>query len=150
MLLGGVFHKCLFYKKNSFCERIKLRPVSSVKNTPFTFFAFFSPCLSIFLKKISSPDFWGVKEAPCKNLYVFGENSQRNQFPKLTTFLLHFSLMSPLCHSALLSWLFKIKLNSNAVGSQISKALRSKSFKESSSLQCIKIACAMIQVCVLW
>ena len=95
------FTNVCFTKKNSFCERIKLRPVSSVKNTPFTFFAFFSPCLSIFLKKNSSPDFWGVKEAPCKNLYVFDENSQRNQFPKLTTFLLHFSLMSPLCHSAM-------------------------------------------------
>ena len=47
LLLGGVFHKCFF----SFCERIKLRPVLSVKNTPFTFFAFFSPCMSTFFKK---------------------------------------------------------------------------------------------------
>ena len=104
------------------------------KTPPSHFLLLFPLACPYFLDFFSSPDFWGVKEAPCKNLYVFGENSQRNQFPKLTTFLLHFSLMSPLCHSALLSWRFKIKLNSNAVGSQISKALRSKSFKESSSL----------------
>ena len=38
----------------------------------------------------ASADFWGVKEAPCKNLYVFGENLKRNQFPKLTTFYCFF------------------------------------------------------------
>ena len=71
------------------------------KTPPSHFLLLFPLACPYFLKKISSPDFWGVKEAPCKNLYVFDENSQRNQFPKLTTFLLHFSLMSPLCHSAM-------------------------------------------------
>ena len=74
---------------------------SCLWKTPPSHFLLFSPlACPYFLNFFSSPDFWGVKEAPCKNLYVFGENSQRNQFPKLTTFLLHFSLMSPLCHSA--------------------------------------------------
>ena len=75
------------------------------KTPPSHFFAFlfFSPlACPYFFNFFSSPDFWGVKEAPCKNLYVFGENWQRNQFPKLTTFLLHFSPMWPLCHSALI------------------------------------------------
>ena len=83
---------------------------SRLWKTPPSHFLLFSPlACPYFFNFFSSPDFWGVKEAPCKNLYVFGENWQRNQFPKLTTFLLHFSPMSPLCHSALkregwLSW----------------------------------------------
>ena len=73
---------------------------SCLWKTPPSHFLLFSPlACPYFFNFFSSPDFWGVKEAPCKNLYVFGENWQRNQFPKLTTFLLHFSPMSPLCHS---------------------------------------------------
>ena len=49
LLLGGVCHKCLFYKKIYFYERIKLRLVLSVTNTPFTFFAFLSPFACHFL-----------------------------------------------------------------------------------------------------
>ena len=45
--------------------------------------------MSIFFIFCHLQIFWGVKEAPCKNLYIFGENWQRNQFPKLTTFLLY-------------------------------------------------------------
>ena len=36
-------------------------------------------------------------ESPCKKFHVFGENQQRNHFPKLTTF----TPMLQLCHSAL-------------------------------------------------
>jgi hypothetical protein len=59
------FTNVSFTKKIYFCERIKLRSVLSVKNIPFAFFAFFFPCMSIFLF-CSSPDFY--------NLYVFVEN----------------------------------------------------------------------------
>ena len=84
------FTNVRFTKKISFCERFKLRPVLSMKNTPFTFFAFFPRLHVNFFKKISSPHSWGVKKPSCKNWYVFGENWQRNQFPKLDTFLLIF------------------------------------------------------------
>ena len=106
MDLFGVFHNvmfgrpCILQKKILFARGLNWDQ-SCLWKTPPSHFLLFSPLLVHIFKKISSPDFWGVKEAPCKNLYVFGENSQRNQFPKLTTFLLHFSLMSPLCHSAL-------------------------------------------------
>ena len=89
---------------------------SCLWKTPPSHFLLFSPlACPYFFNFFSSPDFWGVKEAPCKNLYVFGENWQRNQFPKLTTFLLHFSPMSPLCHSAM--WSFKGPSNVKALWS---------------------------------
>jgi hypothetical protein len=62
-----------------------LAPILSVKNTLYRFFVFSPLCMPIFFKTFSSPDFWGVKKAPCKKFHVFGENWQRNQFPKLTT-----------------------------------------------------------------
>ena len=87
---GVFFTNFCFTKKVSFCERFKLRPVLSVKNTPFTFFAFLLPLHVNFSKKKSSPHSWGVKKPSCKNGYVFGENWQGNPFPKLDTFLLIF------------------------------------------------------------
>ena len=64
---------------------------SCLWKTPPSHFLLFSPlACPYFFYFFSSPDFWGVKEAPCKNLYVFGENWQRNQFPKLTNLLLLF------------------------------------------------------------
>ena len=85
-----------------FVKTIFLAPILAVKNTLFTFFfAFFPPCMPFFFQKKLSSNSWGVKKAPCKNLYVFGENWQRNQFPKLTTLWLLFSLMLQLCHSAM-------------------------------------------------
>ena len=78
-------------------------PILAVKNTPFMFFCFFPPFMPFFFKKLS-PNSWGVKKAPCKNLYLFGENWQRNQFPKLTNLWLIF-------HSwynfAIVHWTFK-------------------------------------------
>ena len=57
------------------------------EKTPSSGFLLFSPlCMPRFVKTFSSPDFWGVKKAPCKKFHVFGENWQRNHFPKLTTF----------------------------------------------------------------
>ena len=50
-----------------------------------------------FVKTFTSPNVWGVKKGPCKKCCVFGENWQRNHFPKLTTF----TPMLQLCHSAL-------------------------------------------------
>ena len=41
--LRGVCHKCLFYEKDYFHERIKLRLASSVRNTPFTLLHFCRP-----------------------------------------------------------------------------------------------------------
>ena len=64
----------------------------------FTFFAF-SP-LACQLKKII-PRFLGVKKAWCKNLYIFGENWQRNQISKVDYFMIAFSLMPQLSHSAM-------------------------------------------------
>merc|ERR1712130_30835 len=49
-LLGGVFQKCSNCKYYSIHQK-KLPTIFSVKNTPLTFFAFFSPYMSIFLKK---------------------------------------------------------------------------------------------------
>ena len=60
--------------------------------TPSSRFFLFSPlCMPIFFKTFSSSGFWGVKKASCKRFHVFGENWQRNHFPKLTTLwlLLH-------------------------------------------------------------
>ena len=80
-----------FTKKFYFYERIKLRLVLSVTNNPFTFFAFFyCPWHVNFLTIFSSPHSWGVKKPSCKNWYIFGENWQRNQFPKLDTFFYWF------------------------------------------------------------
>ena len=65
---------------------------SCLWKTPPSHFLLFSPLVCpYFSKKNSSPDFWGVKKAPCKKFHVFGENWQRNHFPKLTTLwlLLH-------------------------------------------------------------
>ena len=58
------FTNVCFTKKISFCERFKLRPVFSVKNTPFTFFAFLPPLHVNFLKK---------------NLHASGEKSKKRE-----------------------------------------------------------------------
>ena len=79
-----IFHQCWKSKYHRFNQNYFLAPILAVKNTPFTFFAF-SPLACQFLSKKLSPNSLGVKKAQCKNLYVFGENWQRNQFPKLTT-----------------------------------------------------------------
>ena len=70
--------------------------------TPSSRFFLFSPLrMPRFIKTFSSSDFWGVKKGPCKKFHVFGENWQRNHFPKLATlwFILH--PMLQLCHSAM-------------------------------------------------
>ena len=101
--IRGCFSQMFVLQKEFLFARGLNWDQSCLWKTPPSHFLLFSPlACPYFFYFFSSPDFWGVKEAPCKNLYVFGENWQRNQFPKLTTFLLHFSPMSPLCHSALL------------------------------------------------
>ena len=100
--IRGCFSQMFVLQKKFLFARGLNWDQSCLWKTPPSHFLLFSPlACPYFFNFFSSPDFWGVKEAPCKNLYVFGENWQRNQFPKLTTFLLHFSPMSPLCHSAL-------------------------------------------------
>ena len=77
------------------------------KTPPSRFFLFSPLCMAIFFKTFPSSDFWGVKKASCKKVHVFGENWQRNHFPKLTTFWLLLHPMLQLCHSAMclpLSW----------------------------------------------
>ena len=72
---------------------------------------FYRPWHVNFFNFFSSPHSWGVKKPSCKNWYIFGENWQRNQFPKLDTFFIDFSLMLQLCHSALLmhrSWCTRV------------------------------------------
>ena len=101
-LLGGVFHKCSKSKYHRFRQNNFFGTHFSCEKHPLHVFCFFPPCMPIFFQKKLSSNSWGVKKAPCKNLYVFGENWQRNQFPKLTTLWLLFSLMLQLCHSALL------------------------------------------------
>ena len=100
--IRGCFSQMFVLQKEFLFARGLNWDQSCLWKTPPSHFLLFSPlACPYFFNFFSSPDFWGVKEAPCKNLYVFGENWQRNQFPKLTTFLLHFSPMSPLCHSAM-------------------------------------------------
>ena len=100
--IRGCFSQMFVLQKEFLFARGLNWDQSCLWKTPPSHFLLFSPlACPYFFYFFSSPDFWGVKEAPCKNLYVFGENWQRNQFPKLTTFLLHFSPMSPLCHSAM-------------------------------------------------
>ena len=110
--IRGCFSQMFVLQKEFLFARGLNWDQSCLWKTPPSHFLLFSPlACPYFFNFFSSPDFWGVKEAPCKNLYVFGENWQRNQFPKLTTFLLHFSPMSPLCHSALFQiWPKKIVL----------------------------------------
>ena len=78
-----------------------MTPILSVKNTPFTFFVFSPLCMPRFVKTFSSPNFWGVKKALCKKFHVFGENWQRNHFPKLTTLLL---LLHPCYNFPIVQW----------------------------------------------
>ena len=108
--IRGCFSQMFVLQKKFLFARGLNWDQSCLWKTPPSHFLLFSPlACPYFFNFFSSPDFWGVKEAPCKNLYVFGENWQRNQFPKLTTFLLHFSPMSPLCHSAMIlcwSWVY--------------------------------------------
>ena len=104
--IRGCFSQMFVLQKEFLFARGLNWDQSCLWKTPPSHFLLFSPlACPYFFYFFSSPDFWGVKEAPCKNLYVFGENWQRNQFPKLTTFLLHFSPMSPLCHSAMINQL---------------------------------------------
>ena len=107
MLLGGVFHKCLFYKKNSCCERIKLRPVSSVKNTPFTFFAFFSPCLSIFFKKINLLIFGELRKLHAK-IYTFSMKIHREI--NFWSWLLFYWIFHSCRHFAIVHWFCLLRL----------------------------------------
>ena len=103
LAIRGCFSQMFVLQKEFLFARGLNWDQSCLWKTPPSHFLLFSPlACPYFFYFFSSPDFWGVKEAPCKNLYVFGENWQRNQFPKLTTFLLHFSPMSPLCHSAMI------------------------------------------------
>ena len=75
--------------------------------TPPSRFCLFPPlCMPIFFKTFPSSDFWGVKKASCKKFHVFGENWQRNHFPKLTTFWLLLHPMLQLCHSALVAYVW--------------------------------------------
>ena len=100
-LLGGVFHKCSKSKYHRFRQNNFFGTHFSCEKHPLHVFCLFFPLHANFFQKKLSSNSWGVKKAPCKNLYVFGENWQRNQFPKLTTLWLLFSLMLQLCHSAL-------------------------------------------------
>ena len=69
------------------------------KTPPSRFLLFFTPLACQFFKFFSSPHSWGVNKPSCKNSDVFGENWQRNQFQKLDSFFIDFSLMLQLCHS---------------------------------------------------
>ena len=89
-LLGGVFHKCSKSKYHRFRQNNFFGTHFSCEKHPLHVFCFFPPCMPIFFQQKLSSNSWGVKKAPCKNLYVFGENWQRNQFPKLTTLWLLF------------------------------------------------------------
>ena len=75
--------------------------------TPSSRFFLFSPlCMPIFFKTFSSSGFWGVKKASCKRFHVFGENWQRNHFPKLTTLWL---LLHPnVTNFAIVHWLVNL------------------------------------------
>ena len=96
LLLGGVFHECSKSKYHSIHQ-------NNFFGTHFVSrFLLFSPfCMPTFLKTFSSSDFWGAKKGPCKEFHVFGENWQRNIFPKLTTLWFILQPMRQLCHSAL-------------------------------------------------
>ena len=101
--LGEIFVKLFFqtldaifsYKRVFFTNVQKANIIAFIKknydthfvceNTPFTFLVFSPLCMPRFVKTFSSPNFWGVKKALCKKFHVFGENWQRNHFPKLTT-----------------------------------------------------------------
>ena len=79
------------------------------KTSPSPFLPFSPHCVDFLFVFFSSPDSWGVKKAPWKNLDVFGENWQRNQFPKLTTFVLLFSSMLQLPHRVVvLRWFIRL------------------------------------------
>ena len=89
--IRGCFSQMFVLQKKILFARGLNWDQSCLWKTPPSHFLLFSPlACPYFFIFFSSPDFWGVKEAPCKNLYVFGENLQRNQFPKLTTLLLLF------------------------------------------------------------
>ena len=89
LAIRGCFSQMFVLQKEFLFARGLNWDQSCLWKTPpshFFFHLLFSPlACPYFFNFFSSPDFWGVKEAPCKNLYVFGENWQRNQFPKLTT-----------------------------------------------------------------
>ena len=83
----GVFpQKVHFLKKNSFCERIFLRPLLTCGNTPNKFFDFFHTFFLVFFSKKNSSYSWGVKTALCKISWFFNENPPRNNSSKLNIF----------------------------------------------------------------
>ena len=103
LAIRGCFSQMFVLQKEFLFARGLNWDQSCLWKTPPSHFLLFSPlACPYFFNFFSSPDFWGVKEAPCKNLYVFGENWQRNQFPKLTTsWLLFHSCNNFICHSAM-------------------------------------------------
>ena len=100
LLLGGVFHKCSKNKYQSIHQNNFFGTNFVCEKHPLHVFCFFPPLCMLIFKKKSSPHFWGVKKAPFKKIHVFGENWQRNQFPKLTTLwlLLHPCYNFPIVH----------------------------------------------------
>ena len=86
----------------AFVKTFFWHPLCLWKIPPSRFLLFPPPCMPRFCWTFSSPNFWGVKKAPCKKFHVFGENWQRNQFPKLTTLWL---LLHPCYNFAIVHWL---------------------------------------------
>ena len=95
------FTNVRFTKKISFCERFKLRPVLSMKNTPFTFFAFFPRLHVNFLKKFHLLILEELRNLHAK-IDTFSVKIDREiNFQSWILFFIDFSLMLQLCHSAL-------------------------------------------------
>ena len=89
--IRGCFSQISKSKDHRFCQNYSFGTHFSCEKHPLHVFLLSPPPLQAnFFQKKLSPNSWGVKKAPCKNLYLFGENWQRNQFPKLTNLLLNF------------------------------------------------------------
>ena len=102
LLLEGVFHKCSKSKYHSIQQYNFFGTHFVCEKHPLHVFFLFPPlCIQRFVKTFSSSNFWRVKKAPWKEFHVFGQNWQRNHFPKLTTFLFILHPMLQLSHSAM-------------------------------------------------
>ena len=86
----GVFHKCSKSKYHCIHQNKFFGTHFVCEKHPLHVFCFLPPLEAKLFKKKWSPNSWGVKKAPCKKFHVFGENWQRNQFPKLTNLWLIF------------------------------------------------------------
>ena len=100
--IKGCFSQMFVLQKRFIFARGLNWDQSCLWKTPPSHFLLFSPLACPYFFFNLSPDFLRVREGPCKNLYVFGEDWQRNQVPKLTTFYRIFHPCHQLCHSALI------------------------------------------------